>query len=89
MGEAVEITRTEHSPSELRSLAAKTRDGAVVRRLLALAMALEGRSREAAAVTNGMTRQTLRDWVHHYNAEGVPGLRSDAGGGARAVAERA
>ena len=81
MGEAVEITRTEHSPSELRSLAAKTRDAAVARRLLALAMVLEGHSREAAAVTNGMTRQTLRDWVHHYNAEGVPGLRSDAGGG--------
>ena len=23
-----------------------------------------------------MTRQTLRDWVHRYNAEGVAGLRS-------------
>lgn len=30
---------------------------------------------------NGMTRQTLRDWVHHYNAEGVEGLRSGAGPG--------
>jgi transposase len=82
MGQAVEITRTEHSASELRALSAKTRDAAVARRLLALAMVLEGRSREEAATNNGMTRQTLRDWVHRYNAEGVAGLRSGAGGGA-------
>jgi transposase len=30
---------------------------------------------------NGMTRQTLRDWVHHYNTEGVAGLRSRSGPG--------
>jgi transposase len=82
MGQAVEITRTEHSASEFRALSAKTRDAAVARRLLALAMVLEGRSREEAATNNGMTRQTLRDWVHRYNAEGVAGLRSGAGGGA-------
>jgi transposase len=28
-----------------------------------------------------MDRQTLRDWVHRYNAGGIAGLRSDAGGG--------
>ena len=33
-------------------------------------------SREAAAEANGMTRQTLRDWVHRFNADGVTGLRS-------------
>ena len=81
MGQSVEITRTEHSASELRALAAKTKDGAVVRRLLALALTLEGRSRETAATANGMTRQTLRDWVHRYNADGVAGLRSSHGGG--------
>jgi len=32
--------------------------------------------REAAAAANGMTRQTLRDWVHRFNADGVTGLRS-------------
>jgi transposase len=58
------------------------KDAAVTRRLLALALVLEGSSREAAATANGMTRQTLRDWVHRYNAEGVAGLRSGAGGGA-------
>jgi len=81
MGQAVEITRTEYSASELRAIAVKIKDAAVVRRLLALALVLEGRSREAAAATNGMTRQTLRDWVHRYNVDGVAGLRSDAGGG--------
>ena len=76
MGQPIEITRTELSVSALRVLAGKTDDGAVVRRLLAIAMVLEGHSRTAAAVLNGMDRQTLRDWVHRYNAEGVEGLRS-------------
>lgn len=81
MGQPVEITRTEHSAADLRAFAVKIKDAAVVRRLLALALVLEGHSREAAARTNGMDRQTLRDWVHRYNAEGVAGLRSLAGGG--------
>ena len=28
-----------------------------------------------------MTRQTLRDWVHRFNADGVTGLRSRASPG--------
>jgi transposase len=82
MGQPVEVTRMEYSASELRAVAVKTKDAAVARRLLALALVQEGYSREAAARANGMTRQTLRDWVHRYNAEGVTGLRSGAGGGA-------
>ncbi len=42
--------------------------------MLALALVLEGRSRTEAASTCGMDRQTLRDWVHRYNAEGLEGL---------------
>ena len=76
MGKPVEITRTEFSACEQRALAAGARDGAVVRRLLAIALILEGHSRAEAARLNGMDRQTLRDWVHRYNAEGVSGLRS-------------
>ena len=34
-----------------------------------------GRCRDAAARAAGMDRQTLRDWVHRYNAAGVEGLR--------------
>src|SRR5271165_4394198 len=76
MGRPIEITRDENSASALRELAARTHDGAVVRRLLGIALILEGHSRETAARLSGMDRQTLRDWAHRYNADGVAGLRS-------------
>ena len=66
---------TERTPAALRAMARRERDGRVGARLLALANALGGMSREAAARTAGMDRQTLRDGVHRYNAEGVAGLR--------------
>jgi transposase len=71
---AVEITRTELSATELRRAASRTRDAKASRRMLALALVLEGRSRAEAAQSCGMDRQTLRDWVHRYNAEGLAGL---------------
>jgi transposase len=43
---------------------------------LALALVLDGYSRTEAAALSGMDRQTLRDWVHRYNAFGVEGLKS-------------
>jgi transposase len=76
MGQPLAITRIDLSAAELRAHAARSTDGAVVRRLLALALALEGHSRESAAGVSGMSRQTLGDWVHRYNAEGVAGLAS-------------
>jgi transposase len=76
MGTALEISRTDHTGGTLRALAGKCREGAQVRRLLALAMILDGRPRREAALSNGMDRQTLRDWVHRYNEAGVEGLRS-------------
>ena len=66
---------TGRTPVELRALARRERDGRVGARLLALANALDGMSRDEAARAAGMDRQTLRDWVHRYNAEGVAGLR--------------
>ena len=74
MATALPITRTEHSAAELRAVAGGCRDGAQVRRLLALALVLEGCPRTQAAEQNGMDRQTLRDWVHRYNADGLTGL---------------
>src|SRR5829696_4510438 len=71
---AVSITK-ERTPAELRVLARRERDGRVGARLLALANALDGMGRGAAARAAGMDRQTLRDWVHRYNAEGIEGLR--------------
>lgn len=81
MGQPVEITNLEHSAAALRRLSSREKDGQVVRRLLALAMILEGHSRTDAARMNGMERQTLRDWVHRYNAEGLAGLVSRVGPG--------
>jgi len=76
MGVAVAITRTDHTAAELRLFAGKSGDGAQVRRLLALALVLDGCSRTEAAERSGMERQTLRDWVHRYNDEGLEGLKS-------------
>ena len=74
MGKPIDITRLDLSAEELRKLAAKAQDGRVVRRLSGISLLLEGKSREEAATASGMDRQTLRDWVHRYNAEGVAGL---------------
>ena len=80
----IEITCTEHDAVSLRWQASHTRSASVSRRLLALALVLEGHDRESAARQCGMTRQTLRDWVHRYNADGIAGLADRAhGGGAR------
>ena len=76
MGKAVAIARLELSAAELRDQAARTEDSAVVRRLLGIALVLDGHSREAAATGVGMDRQTLCDWIHRYNAGGVTGLSS-------------
>jgi transposase len=46
----------------------------VARRMLAIARVLEGCSRTEAAETCAMERQTLRDWVHRFNASGLDGL---------------
>ena len=81
MGKALTITRIEHTAEELRAIASKSRDAAQVRRLLALAFVLDGRSRTDAADKAGMDRQTLRDWMHRYNAEGINGLKSSQGPG--------
>lgn len=73
---AVAITRMEHGAAELRDLAVKSRDASQSRRLLAIAMVLDGSSREDAARQAGMDRQTLRDWVHRYNDGGIGALVS-------------
>ncbi len=76
MGKAIEITQLERSAAELRGLAARSQDGPVVRRLLGIALLLDGWSRGDAATASGMDRQTLCDWVHRYNAADVAGLET-------------
>jgi transposase len=76
MSNAVEVTRMDHTPAQLRAIGTKSADADQTRRLLALALVLEGVSRSEAARQTGMDRQTLRDWVHRFNTSGVPGLIS-------------
>ena len=57
---AVAITRTELTAADLRGAATQARDGRAVRRILALALVLDGQSRGAPAAACGMDRQTLR-----------------------------
>lgn len=66
--------RDDLSAAELRRQARRENNGRVSARLIALANALDGMDRASAARLAGMDRQTLRDWVHRYNAEGIAGL---------------
>jgi transposase len=70
---ALEI-RKDRTPAVLRREAKGASDARVARRILAIANALDGMSREEAARSAGMDRQTLRDWVLRYNAHGLDGL---------------
>ena len=77
---ALEI-RKDRTPAVLRKLAKGETDGRVARRILAIANALDGMSRKAAAEAAGMDRQTLRDWVLRYNEHGIGGLTDRWGDG--------
>jgi transposase len=62
------------TPVELRRLAKKEARRRTAQRLLALANAMEGLSRAEAARCAGIERQSLRDAVVRFNAEGLAGL---------------
>ena len=79
MSAGVGITRTDLTAAALRRAATKCRDAKASRRMLAIALVLEGADRTSAAETCGMDRQTMRDWVHRYNAEGLAGLVNRTG----------
>ena len=66
--------REDFSADELRALARRSKDVSQSRRLLALAAVRDGKDRAGAARIGGMDRQTLRDWVHRFNAGGPEGL---------------
>lgn len=63
--------RDDFSAADLRRLA---RTASALRRMLSLALVLEGVNREQAAKAGGMDRQTLCDWVHRFNAEEPKGF---------------
>ena len=73
MPSAVKL-REDYSGEELRRLACRSKDVNQSRRLLSLAAVRDGMDRGSAAKVGGMGRQTLRDWVHRFNASGPEGL---------------
>jgi transposase len=80
---AIAITRLAHTAADLRDAAKRTHDADAARRMLALALVLEGKSRSEAATSCGMDRQILCDWVHRYNVEGLEGLHNRTAPGAK------
>ena len=66
--------REDYSAEELRTLARRSKTVNQSRRLLSLAAVQDGMDRGTAAKIGGMDRQTLRDWVHRFNASGPNGL---------------
>ena len=81
MGQAIAV-RTDYTSDEVRQLAKRAKDASQARRLLAIAVVLDGASREEAAKAGGMERQTLRDWVIRFNEEGPDGLVNKSSPGA-------
>jgi transposase len=73
MGTALSI-RADLTPEALRRHARGEPNRRAALRMLAIANALEGRSRAEAARLAGMERQALRDAVVRYNAKGLTGL---------------
>jgi transposase len=66
--------RTDHTPDDLRQFARRCGDPDQVRRLLAIALIMDGGSRSDAAQIAGVTLQIVRDWVLRFNADGPDGL---------------
>jgi transposase len=73
MGSTVKL-RDDYSAVELRRLARVAKDVRQSGRLLSIAAVVDGMGRADAARIGGMDRQTLRDWVHRFNAAGPDGL---------------
>ncbi len=73
MGSAVQI-RLDYTGTDLRRLARKSDEADQTRRLLALAVVLDGGSRSDAARTGGVGLQVIRDWVLRFNDGGPDAL---------------
>lgn len=68
--------KADISAGELCRLARQSDDADQTRRLLALAVILDGGSRGDAARTGGVGLQVIRDWVLRFNAGGPEALRT-------------
>lgn len=75
MARKVEISRTELSPKQLRRYAIRAGNLPLMRRLNAIADALESVSGGQDAKGIGMNPQTASDWMHQFSDEGPEGLK--------------
>ena len=66
--------RSDYTSADLRYFVRRCRDADQVRRVLALAVILDGGSRSEAARMAGVTLQIVRDWVLRFNEGGPEGL---------------
>jgi transposase len=82
--------RPDWDAKRVRAAAREAGDADQARRLLAIAATYEGQDRTASAKIGAMDRQTLRDWVHRFNAAGAEGLidRKPAGAARRLTPEQ-
>jgi transposase len=80
--------RADFDAAQLRALAKRARDPDQTRRLLALAAIYDGGSRSDAARIGAVGRQTVRDWVLRFNAEGPEGLATGKAPGASPLLNR-
>ena len=73
MAAAIKV-RCDYTAADLRRLARRRGEADQVRRLLAMAVILDGGSRMEAAKVAGVTLQIVRDWVLRFNEGGPEGL---------------
>lgn len=85
MAASIAVTREDLTAAQLRTASWRAGSVRTARRMLAIALVLEGADRTTAARSCGLDRQTLRDWVHRYNAEGLAGLSDRKGAGRPAL----
>jgi transposase len=82
-GKRTGIRTDLYSVSELRAMASGDASPRKVKRLLAIANALDGMSFTDAALAVGLERQSLCDAAKRYNAEGIDGLEDRPRSGRR------
>jgi transposase len=80
-GRKTEIDRDLHTSADLRAMAHGKLPALTIKRMLAIANALDGMTFTDAARAAGMERQALGDAVKRYNAEGIAGLIDPPRGG--------
>ena len=77
--------RSDIASGDLRRFARRCSDADQVRRVLAVALILDGGSRSDAARMAGVTLQIARDWVLRFNEGGPEGLATRKAPGAPSI----